>query len=62
MIIRKPIQVSDRTHEIIRREAFSRSLESKLGTGDIYMHDVVAALAEEIQAKRKYSDLPDKAI
>ena len=56
---RKPIQVSDRTHEIIRREAFSQSLESHLGTGDIYMHDVVAKLAEEIQKKRNYSDLPE---
>ena len=56
---RKPIQVSDRTHEIIRREAFSQSLESELGTGDIYMHDVVAKFAEEIQAKRKYSSLPE---
>lgn len=56
---RKPIQVSDRTHEIIRREAFSQSLESGLGTGDIYMHDVIAKFAEKIQAKRNYRDLPE---
>lgn len=56
---RKPIQVSSRTHEIIRREAFSMSLESELGTGDIYMHDVISKFAEEIQTKRNYSDLPE---
>jgi hypothetical protein len=55
---RKPIQVSDRTHEIIRREAFSRSLESELGSGDVYMCDVIAAIAEEIQTKRNYPSLP----
>jgi hypothetical protein len=58
MVNRKPIQVSDRTHEIIRREAFSQSLESHLKTGDIYMHDVIRKIAEEIQVKRKYRDLP----
>ena len=61
MINRKPIQVSNRTHEIIRREAFSRSLESDLGKGDIYMHDVIAKFAEEVQLKRQYRDIPEVA-
>lgn len=59
MEVRKPIQVSERTHEIIRREAFSQSLEPHAGMGDIYMHDVIAKIAEEIQAIRNYSDLPE---
>jgi len=55
---RKPIQVDNRTHEIIRRESFLQSLESTIDIGDISMGDVIARYAETLKIKRKFKDLP----
>ena len=51
---RKPIQVDDKTHEIIRLEAVRQSLKPNTATS---MRDVIRQLAEELN--RKYNLLRD---
>ena len=48
---RKPIQVDDRTHEIIRLEAVRQSTKPNNATS---MCDVVAQFAERLNKKHKY--------
>jgi hypothetical protein len=54
----KALGLSARAHEIIRRESLTRSLESD-PPGNVSMGDIANSYAEEIQAKRKYKDLPE---
>ena len=58
MATQKPIMVTERTHEIIRREALNMSVENPSGRTKS-MGDLIREFGEKIQAERNYIKLPE---
>ncbi len=60
----KQILVTERTHEILRRESITLTAEnlSDGKEGEIKMKTLIANIAEGIQNCRGFADLPEKDV
>ena len=57
----KPIMVTARAHEILRREAAMQTTEN-LTEGTVGLKDLVTLITENIQETRGFADLPAKDV